>query len=251
MNHAIIERSGRVLLILTFFIISIGGLVQIVPLFTNESTVEVVDTVRPYTPLELVGQDIYRREGCMACHSQMIRPFRDEVDRYGHYSIAAESQYDHPFYWGTKRTGPDLARVGGKYSNEWHVAHLRDPRSVAPESVMPSYAFLSDRVLDPSTIRRKLRTLAMVNVPYQGAHIAEAPADLIAQATPDADVDGLLQRYPNARTGDFDGRPDRVTEMDAVVAYLQSLGTHVDFSTLDAAGQGPRAASQNGKRGAQ
>jgi cytochrome c oxidase cbb3-type subunit 2 len=178
-----------------------------------------------------VGRNIYLREGCYLCHSQQIRPFRDEVERYGHYSLAAESMYDHPFQWGSKRTGPDLARVGGKYSNDWHVAHLSDPRSVVPESIMPGYPHLMEHVLDPSDIAEHLKTLKIVGVPYTDEEIENAAADLAAQASPDTDTTGLLARYPKAALGDFDGDPARVTEMDALVSYLQVLGRMVDFTT--------------------
>ena len=174
------------------------------------------------------------REGCYTCHSQMVRPLRDEVERYGHYSLAAESMYDHPFQWGSKRTGPDLARVGKRYSDEWHVQHLKDPRSVVPESIMPGYAFLSERPLETRGIADHLRANRTVGVPYTDAHIDNAEADMKAQATPDADVEALLARYPKAQARDFDGNPKELTEMDALVAYLQMLGTLVDFSNYDA-----------------
>ncbi len=231
-RHAIIERSGPLLLVLILITVSIGGLVEIVPLFTIESTIEKVQGVRPYSPLELAGRDIYVREGCYNCHSQMIRPFRDEVERYGHYSLAAESMYDHPFQWGSKRTGPDLARIGGKYSNEWQTAHLIDPRSVVPESVMPPYAFLREHELGFDDIADHLRTNRTVGVPYTDEMIKDAQADLHAQADPDADHDALLKRYPKAAVGDFDGDPTRLTEMDALIAYLQILGRMVDFTDL-------------------
>jgi cytochrome c oxidase cbb3-type subunit II len=232
-KHAILEKSGLLLTAGILVTVAIGGLVEIVPLFTIESTIEEVDGVRPYSPLELVGRNVYIREGCYVCHSQMIRPFRDEVERYGHYSLAAESMYDHPFQWGSKRTGPDLARVGGKYSNEWHVAHLVQPRSVVPESVMPPYAFLLDRPLDGADIAEHLRTNRTVGVPYTDAMIENALADLRAQADPDADYGPLFERYPKAAVGDFDGRPRRLTEMDALVAYLQILGRMVDFTNIE------------------
>ena len=232
-RHAILETSGWLLAAGILVTISIGGLVEIVPLFTIESTIEQVEGVRPYSPLELVGRNIYVREGCYVCHSQMIRPFRDEVERYGHYSLAAESMYDHPFQWGSKRTGPDLARVGRKYSNEWHVAHLIDPRSVVPESVMPPYAFLLDRQLDSAAIAEHLRTNVVVGVPYTDAMIENASADLRGQADPEGDHAALLERYPKAAVGDFDGDPRRVTEMDAMVAYLQILGGMVDFTDVE------------------
>ncbi|MGE5271618.1 MAG: cytochrome-c oxidase, cbb3-type subunit II [Thiohalocapsa sp.] len=229
-RHSTIERSAFLLLILTLVTVAIGGLVEIVPLFTIETTIERVDGVRPYSPLELAGRDIYVREGCYLCHSQMVRPFRDEVERYGHYSLAAESMYDHPFQWGSERTGPDLARVGGKYSNDWHVAHLLNPRDVVPESIMPSYAFLAERQLDSSAIAAHLRANRAVGVPYTDAMLANAAADMRTQANPAADTTALLQRYPGAVTsGSGDGS---VTELDALVAYLQVLGTEVKFRNV-------------------
>ncbi len=236
LRHEAIEKNVILMLVLVLITVSIGGLVEIVPLFTIESTVEKVDGVRPYTPLELTGRNIYLREGCYVCHSQMIRPFRDEVERYGHYSLAAESMYDHPFQWGSKRTGPDLARVGGKYSNEWHVAHFLDPRAVVPESVMPPYGFLARRELHATDIAAHLRTNRIVGVPYSDEMIENALADLKAQATPESDTAGLLQRYPKAVTGDFDGAPDRLTELDALIAYLQVLGRLVDLSAVPPGG---------------
>jgi cytochrome c oxidase cbb3-type subunit 2 len=227
-NHATIERSLSLLSMLALLVISIGGLVEIVPLFRIETTVEKVAGMRPYSPLEQLGRNIYTREGCYLCHSQQIRPFRDEVDRYGHYSIAAESMYDHPFLWGSKRTGPDLARVGLKYSNAWHLAHLEDPRSVVPVSIMPAYAALKDRDLDLSTLPDHMKALRKVGVPYTDTQIKTAIDDAKAQAS-GTDADGLMARYPKARLGDFDGQPNRVTEMDALIAYLQVLGTLVDF----------------------
>ncbi len=231
-NHERIEKNSILLLVLTLITVSIGGLVEITPLFTIESTIERVEGMRPYSPLELAGRNIYIREGCYTCHSQQIRPFRDEVERYGHYSLAAESMYDHPFQWGSKRTGPDLARVGGKFSNEWHVAHLVDPRSVVPESIMPPYAFLLDRPLRLDDIADHLRANQAVGVPYTDEMVANARADLVAQADPRADSDDLLKRYPKAVVADFDGRPELVTEMDALVAYLQVLGRMVEFGKI-------------------
>lgn len=233
-KHGVIERNASLLLIGSLVVVSIGGIVEIAPLFYFQNTIEEVDGMRPYSPLELVGRNIYIREGCYTCHSQMIRPFRDEVERYGHYSLAAESMYDHPFQWGSKRSGPDLARVGGRYSNEWHVQHLTEPRSVVPESIMPGYGFLARTPLEYGTIEGMLRANVAVGVPYTQEAIAAARADLVAQATPDADTTDLLARYPKAVTGDFDGDPRRITEMDALVAYLQMLGTLVDFDSYDA-----------------
>lgn len=237
-KHAVIEKNATLLLVGSLTVVLIGGIVEIAPLFYLENTIEKVEGMRPYSPLELAGRNIYVREGCYLCHSQMIRPFRDEVERYGHYSLAAESMYDHSFQWGSKRTGPDLARVGGRYSNEWHVQHLIRPRDVVPESVMPSYGFLKDTPLDANTIAADLKANVAVGVPYTQDMIDNALADLKAQADPEADTSGVEGRYPKAKLGDFDGNPAAVTEMDALVAYLQMLGTLVDFSTYD---QSPKA----------
>jgi cytochrome c oxidase cbb3-type subunit II len=230
MKHETIEKNATLLLILSFLVVTIGGLVQIVPLFYLENTIEKVDGMRPYTPLELAGRNIYIREGCYLCHSQMIRPFRDEVERYGNYSLAAESQYDHPFQWGSKRTGPDLARVGGRYSDDWQRQHLADPRSVVPESVMPGYAFLAKKELSYDDIGDHLKTLSMVGVPYTDDDVANAVADVKAQAGGDG-ADALVKRYPKSQARDYDGDPTKITEADALIAYLQMLGTLVDFST--------------------
>jgi len=234
-KHAAIETNATLLLVGSLLVVTVGGIVEIAPLFYLENTIEKVEGMRPYSPLELEGRNIYIREGCYVCHSQMIRPFRDEVERYGHYSLAAESMYDHPFQWGSKRTGPDLARVGDRYSNEWHVQHLMAPRSVVPESVMPSYAFLMERRIDPRTFSTHLEANANVGVPYTQEMIDNAAADMAAQADPNADTSGIESRYPKAKVGDFDGNPQALTEMDALVAYLQMLGTLVDFSTYDEA----------------
>ncbi len=228
-SHKKIERNVTLLGALALAVVAIGGIVEIAPLFWIQSTVAKVEGVRPYTPLELAGRNIYVREGCYGCHSQMIRPFRDETERYGHYSLAAESMYDHPFQWGSSRTGPDLARVGDRYSDEWHVQHLKDPRAVVPESIMPGYAFLADRDLTPGDMAAHLRALRAEGVPYGEGDIAKANEDLATQAGQGGDTADLATRYPNARSRDFDGQPGRVTEMDAVVAYLQGLGTQVDF----------------------
>ncbi len=232
-KHGVIERNATLLLAGSLLVVTIGGIVEIAPLFYLENTIEKVEGMRPYSPLELAGRDIYIREGCYVCHSQMIRPFRDEVERYGHYSLAAESMYDHPFQWGSKRTGPDLARVGDRYSNEWHVQHLIEPRSVVPESVMPSYAFLATTRIQADNVAAHLVASRRVGVPYTDEMVDNALADFKAQADPDADTSGLLARYPKAKTGDFDGNPRALTEMDALVAYLQMLGTLVDFTTYD------------------
>jgi cytochrome c oxidase cbb3-type subunit 2 len=231
-RHQILERSPTLLLVSSLVVVAIGGLVEIVPLFYLENTIEKVEGVRPYSPLELAGRDIYIREGCYVCHSQMIRPMRDEVERYGHYSLAAESMYDHPFQWGSKRTGPDLARVGGKYSDAWHLDHLIAPQSVVPESIMPGYAYLLDTYVNADYTADLVRTHSIVGVPYTEDMITLAAADVLAQADPDTDAyDDLLERYPGAQIRNFDGRPG-VSEMDALIAYLQMLGTTVDFSTF-------------------
>lgn len=232
-KHAILERSPTLLFTFSLLVVTVGGIVEIAPLFYLENTIEEVDGMRPYSPLELAGRDIYVREGCYVCHSQMIRPMRDEVERYGHYSLAAESMYDHPFQWGSKRTGPDLARVGGRYSDAWHVDHFMNPQSVVPESVMPKYAFLADTKLDGKYIGDLMETHRMVGVPYTDEMIAEARIDFRVQADPDADWDGLVERYPGAVVSNFDGQPE-LTEMDAIIAYMQMLGTLVDFSTFTA-----------------
>ena len=234
-HHTKLERNSLPLVIAILIVVSIGGIVEIAPLFYLESTIEKVEGVRPYTPLELEGRDIYIREGCYTCHSQMIRPLRDEVERYGHYSLAAESMYDHPFQWGSKRTGPDLARVGGKYSDGWHTDHLIDPRSVVPESIMPPYAFLAKKTLDYRAIEDKIRAMTRVGVPYTQDMIDNAKEDLETQADPFAAPTKFQNRYGGkVLQRDFDGDPDRLTEMDALVAYLQMLGTLVDFSTYQA-----------------
>jgi cytochrome c oxidase cbb3-type subunit 2 len=233
-KHQIFEKNSIILLIGILIAIAIGGLVEIVPLFYLKNTIEKVEGVRPYTPLELAGRNIYVREGCYLCHSQMIRPLRDEVERYGHYSLAAESMYDRPFQWGSKRTGPDLARVGGKYSDEWHRDHLRDPRAVVPGSVMPSYSWLAQTDVDSSRIAADLKVLALLGVPYTKEMIDNAKADMAVQASTDnPDSIDLAKRYPKAQSRDFDGNPVRLSEEDALIAYLQMLGTLVDFKLYD------------------
>lgn len=242
-KHEKLERHSLLLTLGILVVVAIGGLVEIAPLFYLENTIEKVQGMRPYTPLELKGRNIYIREGCYVCHSQMVRPLRDEVERYGHYSLAAESMYDHPFQWGSKRTGPDLARVGGKYSDEWHLDHLKDPKSVVPDSIMPPYAFLADKKLRYDDIADHLRTLRAAGVPYTDDMITNARADLIAQASPNSDYDAedaLVLRYTEAagregtvRISDFDRNP-QITEMDALIAYLQMTGTLVDFSVYEA-----------------
>lgn len=236
-KHKTIERNATLLMVLSLLVVTIGGIVQIAPLFYLENTIEKVEGMRPYTPLELAGRDIYIREGCYGCHSQMIRPMRDEVERYGHYSLAAESMYDRPFQWGSKRTGPDLARVGGRYSDEWHVDHFTYARGVVPESVMPPYGFLADRVIDGRYIQDLVATHAMTGVPYSDEMVASALADFTVQVDPNGDASGLEERYGEDAFGtpinvrNFDGQP-ALTEMDALIAYMQVLGTMVDFSTF-------------------
>ncbi len=236
-KHAFLEKNSIVLLLAIIVVVLIGGIVEIIPLFRTETVIEPVEGVRPYTPLELAGFNIYIREGCYNCHSQQIRPLRDEVARYGHYSLAAESMYDHPFQWSSKRTGPDLARVGGKYSDAWHVAHLAEPTSVVPESIMPSYEFLKHNGANIDNLDKHLKTLRIVGVPYNDDMIANAASDATIQATgdPAADTSGLASRYGDKVIArDFDGQPNVVSEMDALVAYLQVLGTMVDFNaTID------------------
>jgi cytochrome c oxidase cbb3-type subunit 2 len=231
-KHEFIEKNSTLLLVLILIVVSIGGLVEIAPLFYLESTIEKVKGMRPYTPLELVGRNIYIREGCYNCHSQMIRPLRDEAERYGHYSLAAESMYDHPFQWGSKRTGPDLARVGGRYSNEWHVAHMENPRAVVPESIMPGYPHLARTAVRTDDIADHLLANRGVNVPYDDDMIAAARDDLLAQSVPESDgAEAVLARYPKAVVANFDGDLTVVSELDAVIAYLQMLGTLVDFDS--------------------
>ncbi len=234
-HHSKIERNSILLLILTIITVSIGGLVEIAPLFRMETVIEKVDGMRPYTPLELVGSKIYKREGCYGCHSQQVRVLRDEVERYGHYSIAAESMYDYPFQWGSKRTGPDLARVGGKYSDQWHVRHLINPRDVVPESIMPTYQFLMERQAQFSGIADDMEVLRKLGVPYSDEMIQNGVSDSVVQASNDRDAEALQKRYGGkVNVHDFDGDPNKVSEMDALVAYLQVLGTFVDFKKFDA-----------------
>jgi cytochrome c oxidase cbb3-type subunit 2 len=229
-----LEKNSILLVIGVLVVIAIGGLVEITPLFYLNSTIEKAEGVRPYTPLELAGRNIYVREGCYTCHSQMIRTLRDEVERYGHYSLAAESMYDRPFQWGSKRNGPDLARVGGRYSDDCHRDHLTRPQSVVPTSIMPSYWWLGETELDYSHIADDLRVQAVEGVPYTKEMIDKAADDLRTQATTDApDADALAKRYPKAQSRDFDGNRDAITEADALIAYLQQLGTQVDFKLYD------------------
>jgi len=236
-SHQTLEKNSILLLIGILVTVAIGGIVEIAPLYWLHSTIEKVQGMRPYTPLELAGRDIYVREGCYVCHSQMIRSLRDEVERYGHYSLAAESMYDHPFQWGSKRTGPDLARVGGKYSDEWHVVHMQNPRAIVPESIMPGYPYLARTPLDYGNIAARLETNEEVGVPYTEDMIKNAKADVERQLDPGAEgVKEFLQRYPKAQIRQFDGNPKNISELDALIAYLQMLGTLVDFAKFDAAG---------------
>jgi cytochrome c oxidase cbb3-type subunit 2 len=235
-KHESIETNAGLLIILTLIVISIGGLVEIVPLFFINETVEEVEGVRPYSALELRGRDIYQREGCYLCHSQMIRPFRDEWLRYGHYSLAAESKYDHPFQWGSKRTGPDLARVGGKYSNEWHVAHLVNPRDVVPQSIMPNYPWLLETELDFSDVQDRMRALKKTGVPYSETqrelqrNVDEFGVEVAARLDILRAEENLMQQ---ALDNNYDGQRARLTDRDALVAYLQVLGTMVDFTQYE------------------
>lgn len=236
MRHEHIEVNSALLILFTLAVVSVGGLVEIVPLFYINETVEEVEGVRPYTPLELAGRNIYQREGCYLCHSQMIRPFRDEWLRYGHYSLAAESKYDHPFQWGSKRTGPDLARLGNKYSNQWHVQHLVAPRSVVPESIMPNYPWLLENDLDYENIADHLSALRSTGVPYSSNSL-EFDRNVAAHGEEMAkmlDIDRAPESLEaQARENDYDGLPERITEMEALVAYLQILGAMVDFSQYE------------------
>ncbi len=233
--HYKLERKSVALVLAIIVASAVGGIVEIVPLFTIDQTVEDAPDMRVYTPLELAGRNIYVREGCYACHSQMIRTLADEVDRYGPYSRAVESQYDHPMLWGSKRTGPDLARLGEKYSDVWHVAHLMNPRDLVPTSIMPSYAFLARTDLRVNDLSLHLAALRSLGVPYTDAMIANAPADAVGQASPDSlRADGVVERYGEDTTvRAFDGSPGGPTEMDALVAYLQILGRLTDVALAD------------------
>lgn len=233
-KHGKIERNSILMLVLVIIVISIGGLIEIVPLFRMETTIEPVKGVRPYTPLELAGYNIYLREGCYNCHSQQIRPLRDEVERYGHYSLAAESMYDYPFQWGSKRTGPDLARVGGKYSDEWHVQHTLAPREIVPESIMPNYTHLANKAADLYDIKQHMNVLTKIGVPYTKEMLENAYNDAMAQARGESDHhEGLEARYGKLNMRDFDGQEELVSELDALIAYLQVLGTMAELKDYD------------------
>lgn len=228
--HYRLERKAIGLVLAIIGVASIGGLVEIAPLFTIHQTVEKVPNMRVYTPLELAGRNIYIREGCYACHSQMIRTLRDEVERYGPYSLAVESKYDHPMLWGSKRTGPDLARLGGKYSDAWHVAHMINPRDVVPQSVMPAYRWLATTSLAADDLGLHLKAMRKVGVPYTDEMIANATIDAYGQSAPDSPAaEGVTKRYGEATNmRAFDGQAGTLTEMDALVAYLQVLGKLTD-----------------------
>lgn len=232
-KHQALEKNSFLLLVLTIIVISIGGLVEIVPLFRVETTIEKVKGMRPYTPLELAGSRIYIREGCSSCHSQQIRPLRDEVERYGHYSLAAESMYDYPFQWGSKRTGPDLARVGGKYSDEWHVSHMIKPQELVPMSIMPAYGFLANKGVKLYDIDKDLKALQLIGVPYTDEMIKNAYQDAMVQAMDGADTDGIESRYGKINARNFDGNENITSELDALIAYLQVLGTMVDLNDFE------------------
>jgi len=229
-KHEKVEKNSFLMLILIVVVVSIGGIIEILPLFRMETTIEPVKGVRPYTPLELAGQNVYIREGCYNCHSQQVRPLRDEVERYGHYSLAAESMYDHPFQWGSKRTGPDLARVGGKYSDDWHVQHMIKPQQVVPESIMPPYAHLANKGAKLEGIGGDMKALRMAGVPYTDEMIENAYNDAMAQAQGESDHhDGLIERYgERVIYRNFDGQ-ETTTELDALIAYLQVLGTMAEL----------------------
>jgi cytochrome c oxidase cbb3-type subunit 2 len=234
MDHGKIEKNIVLLIVLIIVVTSIGAMVEIFPLFKKEVAIEQVEGMRPYTPLELAGFEIYKREGCYGCHSQQVRTLVDEVERYGHYSLAAESMYDYPFMWGSKRTGPDLARVGGKYSDDWHVRHLINPRSLVPESIMPGYPYLAKELLDYSSIKRKMELLRMLGVPYQDEHIENYEQDIKIQLSLESDpqqIEAFNKRYPKTLIGDFGKDNEKISEMDAIVAYLQGLGNKADLNT--------------------
>ena len=230
-KHANLERNAVWFVLAIMFVASIGGIVEIAPLFTIDETIEDAPDLRQYTPLELAGRNIYIKEGCYACHSQMVRTLQDEVERYGPYSLAVESKYDHPMLWGSKRTGPDLARVGNKYSDRWHVSHLTNPRLTVPQSVMPAYSWLAKKPLQYDDLSLHLKTLRRVGVPYTEEMIANASEDAFSQANPDSDlVDGLYERYgEKTNVRNFDGTK-RLTEMDALIAYLQIVGRLTDVA---------------------
>lgn len=231
-SHKKIERNVFFLIVLTIIVTSIGAIIEILPLFKQEVAIERVEGMRPYTPLELAGFEIYKREGCYGCHSQQVRALRDEVERYGHYSLAAESMYDFPFTWGSKRTGPDLARVGNKYSDDWHIAHLINPRDLVPSSIMPAYSFMATSTLDTSEIQRYMSIYKSLGVPYSDIDITNYQQDILIQTSRNEDpkaIDDFQKRYPKVTI--HNSNQEKVTELEALVAYLQSIGTMVDFKT--------------------
>ncbi|WP_322989012.1 cytochrome-c oxidase, cbb3-type subunit II [Hoeflea sp.] len=238
--HYNLEKHSIALVLGIILAASVGGIIEIAPLFTIDETVETTDDMRLYTPLELAGRNIYIREGCYACHSQMVRTLRDEVERYGPYSLAAESQYDHPMLWGSKRTGPDLARLGTKYSDDWHVAHLIDPRAVVPSSIMPAYPWLSENEVTIDDLSAHLKTQQRLGVPYTDEMVANAASDALGQASPDSEgAEGVAERYGEATNIRSFDQGARLTEMDALVAYLQVLGqmTQAPYQTPERAEQ--------------
>jgi len=233
-DHGKIEKNLFTMVVLIVVAASVGAIIEIFPLFKKEVAIEKVEGMRPHTPLELAGFELYKREGCYNCHSQQIRYLRDEVERYGHYSLAAESMYDYPFQWGSKRTGPDLARVGGRYSDDWHIEHLINPRALVPESIMPGYPWFAKDSLDVSTIQRRLEIMQFLGTPYSEADIALWDQDIRVQLALEEDtakVEDFQKRYPRATIRKFDNRTQEITEMDAIVGYLQSLGNRVDLKT--------------------
>jgi cytochrome c oxidase cbb3-type subunit 2 len=233
-DHGIIERNLYLLIVLVVIMTSIGAIIEIFPLFIKEVAIEKVEGMRPHTPLELAGMEIYKREGCYGCHSQQIRALRDEVERYGHYSLAAESMYDYPFLWGSKRTGPDLARLGGKYSDDWHVQHLINPRSLVPESIMPGYRFLHEEKLDIDELQARMKVLKLLGVPYSDEDVEKFEEDIRLQLgliSDQAKLESFNKRYPRAFVRKFDRQSEDITSMDALVGYLQALGNKVDLKT--------------------
>ncbi len=232
--HRKLEKSIFLMLCFIVMVASVGTMIEILPLFKREIAIEVIDGMRPYTPLELAGFNIYKREGCYNCHSQQIRTVAEDVERYGHYSLAAESMYDFPFAWGSKRTGPDLARIGEKYSDDWHIQHLHNPRSVVPQSIMPGYPFLLTDVLDTSEVQRNMEILKMLDVPYTDDDIAKYSQDIAIQLGLETNqdlIDDFLKRYPCVKIRKFNNKSAMVTDLDALIAYLQSLGIKANLQS--------------------
>ena len=232
--HRKLEKNLFLMLCFIVFVTAIGSIIEIFPLFKKEIAIEVVEGMRRYTPLELAGFNIYKREGCYNCHSQQIRVISEDVDRYGPASLAAESQYDYPFAWGSKRTGPDLARIGERYTDDWHIQHLYNPRSVVPQSIMPSYPFMRNQHLDTNELQRYMEILKMLGVPYTDDDIAKYLIDIRVQLGIEVEqklVDDFLKRYPNVKIRKFNNNSTDITDLDALVAHLQSLGVKADLST--------------------